>query len=443
MDSNNINKKIQTPEKIKDKVSELKKDLKSAFSDISEESADIFENTAETISESVEALSDDMIKSAQNSHKQLITAESTYAAEKLKIEEKRKAQSAAIAQAEYQEKLAKASDSGKAAKIMRDETLRLERLADDEYLAQLKDAAEKEKLVRESEFSSLKNSLDLGYITQEEYYSQLAVLRDKYFSEDSSEWSKYTKQINSYQINSLNNLKNYISEAQNDLSKLQNKIENKLSNYSDLYTKRTVTYKKAGENGNDLVFTSVSLNNLNEATEKLREYADTIEAVKKRAELPEGFFDELRNMSIDKGLDFATALLAASDKEFQEYIDSYAKKQAEIARIASELTAAETADTINAISCELEKYYDSIPEGFFKCGKLSGDNFTSAFIDSLSSLSANLNSLFSLSSNGQPSAGSGNSYSSVYNLFSSAQTASEQLREARAASELERMRGGY
>lgn len=439
----NINKKAQIPEKIKDKTSELRKDIQSAFSDTAKESVDIFKNAAEEISESADNLGSDIIKSTQDSQKQLITAESLYAAEKLKIEEKRKAQSAAIAQAEYQEKLAKASDSQKAAKIMRDENIRLEKLADDEYLAQLRDAAEKEKLVRESEFSSLKNSLDLGYITQEEYYSKLADLRDKYFSEDSSEWVKYTKQINSYQIDSLNNLKDYISEAQNNLSKLQDKIENKLSNYSPLYTKRTVTYKKADENGKDIVFTSVSLNNLNEATEKLREYADTIEAVKKRAELPEGFFNELRDMSIDKGLEFATALLDASDSEFEEYISSYAKKQEEIARIASELTAAETANTINAISSELEKYYDSIPEGFFQCGKLSGDNFTSAFIDSLSSLSADLNSLFSFSSNSTPAAASGNSFSSVYNIYSSAQTASEQLREARAASELERMRGGY
>lgn len=433
MDNKNIYKNAQI----------LNKKIENNTSDTSETISEIYENTANEISKSVDTLGENVLKSAENTQKQLISAESLYSAEKLRIEQKRKAQSAAVAQAEYQEKLAKAADADKAAKIIREENLRLEKAADDEYLEQLKNAAEKERLIRESEFSSLKNNLDLGYITQQEYYSQLSELRDKYFSEDSNEWVKYTKQISSYQQDSLNNLKNYISEAQNNLSKLQNKIENKLSDYSELYTKRTVTYKKAGENGKDLVFTSVSLNDLNEETKKLREYADTLEAVKERGQLPEGFFDEIRSLSIDKGLEFAKALLDASDNEFEEYINSYAEKQAEIARIASELTAAETADMISSISAELEKYYDSIPDGFFKCGKLSGDNFTSAFIDSLSSLSAGLNSIFPFLSGNSGNTSSGNSYSSTYNLYSSAQTASEQLREARAASELERIRGGY
>ncbi|MCH5186256.1 MAG: hypothetical protein J1F64_09060, partial [Oscillospiraceae bacterium] len=254
---------------------------------------------------------------------------------------------------------------------------------------------------------------------------------------------KYTKQINNYQISSLNDLKDYISDMYEELDSLKSKTEKKLSNYTSLYTKRKVTYKKAGENGRDLVFTSTVLNNLDEETEKLREYTDALEAVRKRGELPEGFFKELRDMSIDDGMDFAKALLDASDSEFEEYIKSYAEKQAQIAEMASELTEAEAAEMISKISSELEKYYDSIPEGFFECGKLSGESFTAAFLNSLSLLSEGLNGIFPDYGGAFSGAAQNNSYSPVFNLYSTAQTASEQLREARAASELERIRGGY
>lgn len=50
----------------------------------------------------------------------------------------------------------------------------------------------------QKEFQDLKFALDMGYITEAEYYKRLAALRDKYFEAGSTEWQQYTVQIKQY-----------------------------------------------------------------------------------------------------------------------------------------------------------------------------------------------------------------------------------------------------
>jgi len=397
------------------------------------------------ILESIDKGNDAVINIVENNNNSILSAEKLYSAEKERIDKKRQEEAEETARLEYEIRLAAAKDSAKAAKIQRDEELRLEKLADDAYLDELKTAAKAEAEIRDKEFSDLKRQLDLGYITKSEYYTKLAGLRDKYFDEDSNEWAEYTSQISSYQEKLLDDLNAYIEKSQSEIEKLQNGIKDKLLDYSKLYTTRKVTYKKAGEYGQDLVFTSTHLNDLNAQTKQLREYADALENVKKRGELPQGFFDELKGMSIDEGLKFAKTLLDASDSEFEEYLNSYREMQEEAAKIAVEFTADETSKMINSISSELEKYYESIPQGFFECGKEAGGSFTSAFLKELDGLADGLNALIPNGGNAFSANNivKNNSYSSTYNLYSTAQTASEQLRQARAYSELEKIRGGY
>lgn len=74
-----------------------------------------------------------------------------------------------------------------------EETAEKERLKAAETAA--KESAKAAEQARKDEFDSLKYSLDRGIITEEEYYTQLAGLRDKYFAENTSEWQKYDLQI--------------------------------------------------------------------------------------------------------------------------------------------------------------------------------------------------------------------------------------------------------
>ena len=69
----------------------------------------------------------------------------------------------------------------------------------------------------DSEKELLKWRLDMGIITEEEYYSQLAALRDKYLDESSAKWRAATLEIHKYQVsqngNALDDIKQQYSDA--------------------------------------------------------------------------------------------------------------------------------------------------------------------------------------------------------------------------------------
>ena len=78
-------------------------------------------------------------------------------------------------------------------------------------------SAEKLEKQYDSEKELLKWRLDMGIITEEEYYSQLAALRDKYLDESSAKWRSATLEIHKYQVsqngNALDDIKQQYDDA--------------------------------------------------------------------------------------------------------------------------------------------------------------------------------------------------------------------------------------
>ena len=73
----------------------------------------------------------------------------------------------------------------------------------------------------DSEKELLKWRLDMGIITEEEYYSQLADMRDKYLDESSAKWRAATLEIHRYQVSqnggTMEDIKKQYSDALNDV----------------------------------------------------------------------------------------------------------------------------------------------------------------------------------------------------------------------------------
>lgn len=67
-----------------------------------------------------------------------------------------------------------------------------------------------------SEKELLKWRLDMGIITEEEYYSQLAALRDKYLDESSAKWRAATLEIHKYQVSQNGNVLDDIKQQYSD-----------------------------------------------------------------------------------------------------------------------------------------------------------------------------------------------------------------------------------
>lgn len=176
----------------------------------SKESAELVgEPLAEGVAVGIENATPEVEEAAEAMVDVVLTAQEKYTNEQKRIEEKRAAQSAAASEKEYQERLKNAKKSTEKEKIKQERILQLAKEADDKYLQELKDKADKENEARDNELQDLKYQLDMREITEDEYYNRLAEFRDKHFKEGSKEWRSYNKEVVDYNLNSmLRNLKN-------------------------------------------------------------------------------------------------------------------------------------------------------------------------------------------------------------------------------------------
>lgn len=166
----------------------------------------------------------------------------------------------------------------------------------------------------------------------------------------------------------------------NELEEAQEKLASKMQNYGDLFKKQTTTFKNAGKDGEDLVFEEYKLADLSEQTKELQLYKENLLAIKERGiDVPQSFFEMLRDMSIEDGNNFAGALLATSDAEFAEYIQSWNDKQKTAEEVAKELYADEAKILTNEIKNELEV----LPEDFVAYGGYSAISFGDGFMEQL------------------------------------------------------------
>ena len=184
------------------------------------------------------------------------------------------------------------------------------------------------------------------------------------------------KDIQNLKQNILNTYKEMTTAAFDnieDIEKLQESMADKLKDYGDLVeTDITVFF-------NDKPLTKEVLGDLSAQTEKLKEYEKVLLDVKNRGKLPEGFFDIMRNMSVDEGLKFGKLLLNASDEEFNKYISDWQKKQETAERISKVFYR----DESEAAADELVKTFSQTPKEFFDLGEDSIEAFGEGFMNNL------------------------------------------------------------
>ncbi|MBQ7794708.1 MAG: phage tail tape measure protein, partial [Clostridia bacterium] len=150
---------------------------------------------------------------------------------------------------------------------------------------------ERQEAIAKRMIDSLKNSLTLGVITEEQYYSQLAQLRDAYFKEGSEDWEKYSLDILKYSIDSAEEQKEALSDIyESILSDTQQKLEavkaaqermsESLSGMSNGFG--TITYKGILENGEDVTDTVLNVSGLRAANDDKERFAAAAENARKR-----------------------------------------------------------------------------------------------------------------------------------------------------------------
>ena len=333
-------------------------------------------------------------------------------------------------------------------------------------------------LSRQNEKDMLQYKYDLGILTEREYYDKLTEYRDKYFAVGSKDWLEYTKEIYQYHVDGIkaayDELAEYAKEQLVDIEAKQETLTQKLADNASFY--RTVTIKNAYEDGSDMVFKE--LKDWTPDIEKIKRYNDAITAAKERIlgsgiepEYAKIFIDKLMEESIEDGTELAELLVSASDEEFKNHLDGFAEYQklsgdtaasqyeaeTEVAKKAIDEIEKECEVTINAVK---ELFFGSftealeeaglvVPDGFFDVGEESAEEFENGFSGSIEEAYQKIKERFNfdvvggLAVIGDGATTTYSTFAPVYNFNVAGETTAQMIQAAEAASERNKLSGGY
>lgn len=316
----------------------------------------------------------------------------------------------------------------------------------------------------DTRYKAIKYQLEFGVISEEEYYDKLESIRDAYFSRNSQEWYKYTSEIYEYRLGSLKEYENAVKEHFSETAEGAEKLLSQISEAREKYEGKLLDF--AGEEkgfethtikihgyyptGDPLVFDEHTLSDLDEDIERLKDFNETIEALKARGnELsPENFkefFSEMRNLSVEDANILAKLLLKENDKDFIDYLADYKEKKLLSEEISKNLYKDDFSYAAEEIKAELSESFSEIPNEFFELGGLTAENFKEGFIGELQNLFSGVSEILneegiSLSINSEASGGQKN-FNATYNFYGSGESVSSQLIAARNFQVLEKLRG--
>ena len=164
-----------------------------------------------------------------------------------------------------------------------------------------------------------------------------------------------------------------------DLEKEQQNLEKKLADYGSLMVEKTKKIR-----GKEVTYNVLA--DLDEQKETLQSYYDMLQTVKERANVPKEFFNVLREMGIDEGLEYANALLQLSDEDFAEYIKDWEEKQ----KFSKDISKALYQEEAEQLATEIGDKFDEVEKEFFVVGENSADEFEDGFIEQLQTVIKNI-----------------------------------------------------
>ena len=388
------------------------------------------------------------------------------AAEKLErrrreIEEEQAAYDEAQARKRYQERLEQAEDAAEREEIIAEEERRLKEKGYQEELEALQEEVEKEEKIRDQKFSDLKYYLDMGYITEAEYYKRLRELRDEYYEEGSQEYRNYTLEILNFQEEYIKEMYQNIADAADEtlgvVADSQKELQAKMTDFalvSDVSIAGLGDYKKVTDL--DSIIES------NEAyIDELTSFRERLKAAGATDEVMQAIMGEIAGMSKKDARETMRAFAGQTDAYMAEYVADY-QSLLDLAQEESTLFYAgdmkkageEFEDSVEEIIATAKEKGLEIPDNFFDIGALSAERFGEGFKAEIDAMFEDIKSeLSAFNEYYFPYAGkftgsgqviTNRSYSPTYNILPSAgESTQTQLAAIRNAETRERMRGGY
>lgn len=407
----------------------------------------------------IQDYSGEVVASVTDLGRKLANATQEYNDRLTEITAERRVEEEASARVSYEEKLSKAKDAAEKQKIIAEEEKRIKKKNDDEILENLKENLTAQEKARDDAFRNLKYMLEVGAITEEQYYTNLEVLRDSYFAKGSDEWRQYTLSILNYQKSQVkaayDDIAKYVDETVGAVTDAQSKMEGKLRGIGGL----TQTVKITGLD-NLTEFTELA--DLDAQNKVMEDYVSSMTALRDKLTASgadertvKGIMSELADMSIADANKALRAFNHAPDSKLTHYTEAYAKKQA----LSESLSAGyyqkdyETAvdKSIQYAEDKLKDFGFDVPAGFFTTGSKSAEQFGTAFVEELdkqmaeirkkiNTFNSSLFYSFSAAAGVPNFGGTTYSHSATYNLLNSGATAEAGIAAAKRQEVIDRQR---
>ena len=256
----------------------------------------------------------------------LLDKEKEYLAEKACIELERDEQ-------EYQERLKNAKDAEAREKIKQERIKEIAEKEQDAYLEQLKEAADAQSEIYKALQKDFENFLEKA--------------------EDAADDAK---------------------DKMEDLLDARDDLANRFKDELVLYTEFTVP----NINGEGTV-TGIKFADMKKQSEDLKAYAESLNKLKGKADIPQEFFAHLRDMDTAEGKKVTDALLAMSDEDLKEYLDGWQEYQDTAEDVSNSLLS----DEFEELANEIAQKFGQVPEEFFDIGKNSAKEYGEGFMRQL------------------------------------------------------------
>jgi len=311
---------------------------------------------------------------------------------------------------------------------------KIRRNAATEELRKLTDEERIKQEIIGREYNQLKNRLDLGLISQEEYYLKLREYRDKYFTVGSKEWEEYTIEILTFCkktaetiaevqkkaiLSVFEDMSKKVSESSDELLKTQEKMEQKLKDYGNLYNEKSFTSLSSGNTYSWLALSDIEkdisvLTNYNNSLKETKEllyktFPISGEGISQEAsdankQYIKEFFSEIADMSVEEGLTFSAFLNRLPQADVTQYLSSWSKKQNLAKEISKNLYSDDAMELYNKnienmakdMITKLEESFGDLPDNFFEEGIMAALGFGDGFISSIHDVFNNIRSQIDL-----------------------------------------------
>lgn len=121
------------------------------------------------------------------------------------------------------------------------------------------------------------------------------------------------------------------------------------------------------------------LADLDSQTKNIEKYGEALMAVNNRGALPKDFFEMMRDMGVEEGLEYANALLDLSDEDFKAYIEAWERKVSSSQDVAKQLYADEAETLYN----ETKNTFEEFISEFLGFGENAGKKFNWGFTQTI------------------------------------------------------------